>query len=262
MRTLLACALVLVGLGVAADTPQSDPELDPHANWTTVLGRWVDAQGFVDYDGLLADRAMFDEYVGWLAANGPMSTPAAFPDRESQLAYYINGYNALVFEGVLSRGPERKSVWRGLISGWAFFRGMDVRLDGAVTNLQTIEDVLIREGFGDPRIHAALNCASVSCSRLQQEAFLPATLESQLDAAMGEFVRDHVRYDAAKSTAHLSKIFDWFEDDFLEFEARKGSEAPSLIDYVNRYRGADEQIPPTATVRFMDYDKGINAQQR
>lgn len=258
----LAAACLLCSL-----VAQADQGVDAyHAKWTTVLEAYVDETGFVDYDGLLADRGTFDEYVAWLDATGPRTHPRRFEGRATQLAFYINAYNALVFEGVLARGPERKSVWRGLISGWAFFRGMDVRLDGEVTNLQTIEDVLIREGFADPRIHAALNCASVSCPRLPREAFQPATLEAQLDTAMREFVRDHVRFEAESGTesgtAYLSKIFDWFEEDFLAFEQAMGHPGPALINYVNRYRGADAQIPAGARVRFMDYDKGINAQPR
>ena len=80
--------------------------------------------------------------------------------------------------------------------------------------------------------------------------------------AMAEFVADFVDVDAAKKTVHMSKSFDWFDSDFLELE-RAQSDAPkrpNLIDYVNRYRGEDEQIPRTFKVRFLPYDKGLNRQ--
>ena len=246
---------------VASFASATDKRESPHNLWTGVLERFVDDTGFVDYDGLIENRAGFDVYLGWLQANGPQSTPEAFVTRQQALAYYINAYNALVFEGVLARGPERKSVWLGLISGWTFFRSMEVAFDGGVSNLQTLEDVQIREGFRDPRIHAALNCASVSCPRLPRAAFLPDRLDDQLDAAMTEFVRDHVRYSGGGG-AHLSKIFDWFEDDFIEFERDAGNTSPNLLDYVNRHRSANAQIPEGTRVRFLDYDKGINSQRR
>ena len=261
MRTLLAAVLLFVALGwigVAAAVQQTSP----HNLWTDVLVRFVDEMGLVDYDRLLANRDDFDVYIGWLRTNGPKSTPEAFPTRNHKLAYYLNAYNALVFKGVLSRGPERSSVWRGLVSGRTFFRGMEITFDGEFTNLQTLEDVLIRDGFKDPRIHAALNCASVSCPRLPRSAFLPEDLDVRLDAVMTEFVRDHVQYVAGEDTARLSKIFDWFRDDFLEFELGAGNANPDLLDYVNRYRAVDARIPKGTRVRFLDYDKGINAQRR
>ena len=260
MRALVLVFGLLTGIAAGAAGPDTAPR-SPHDLWTGVLGRYVDDSGFVDYDGLLANRADFDVYLGWLQANGPRSTPEAFPTQPHQLAYWINAYNALVIEGVLARGPERKSVWRGLISGWAFFRSMEISFDGTVSNLQSLEDELIREGFKDPRIHAAVNCASVSCPRLPRMAFVAEDLDARLDAAMTEFVRDHVVYTGG-GTAQLSKIFDWFEDDFLDYERGAGNANPDLLDYVNRFRAPDAQIPGDTRVRFLNYDKGINAQQR
>ena len=229
-----------------------------------VLSQVVDAHGFVDYEALLADRAGFDRYVELIENTGPSTDPSKFPDSDSALAFYINAYNALVFKGVLDRGPERTSVWSGLISGYTFFRRIKVKIDGQVTNLQTIEDVLMRESFADPRVHAALNCASVSCPRLPRTAFTAADLDTQLNMAMREFVNEvqNVRIDQSKRTVYLSRIFDWFEDDFLEFEERSGATAPSILNYINRFRTRGQEIPGKYKVRYLDYDKGINHQRR
>ena len=235
-----------------------------HATCTPVLSQVVDARGFVDYDALLADRTGFDRYVEFIENTGPATDPSKFPDSDSKLAFYINSYNALVFKGVLDRGPERTSVWNGSISGYNFFQRMKVKIDGQVTNLQAIEDVMIRESFADPRVHAALNCASVSCPRLPQTAFTAADLDTQLNVAMREFVNEiqNVRIDKSIRTVYLSRIFDWCEDDFLEFEERSGANAQSLLNYINRFRAQGQEIPGKYKVRYLDYDKGINHQRR
>ena len=79
---------------------------------------------------------------------------------------------------------------------------------------------------------------------------------------MTEFVESdrHLRVVQASRTAYLSKIFDWFSKDFLNYEKRQGNVSPSLIDYVNRYRGERSKISRDLKVRFLEYDKGINAQ--
>ncbi len=72
------------------------------------LEAFVDDKGFVDYDGLRDDRRLSIDSWRRCETKGPQSTPELFPDREDQLAYYINAYNALVFEGVLGLGPGRR----------------------------------------------------------------------------------------------------------------------------------------------------------
>ena len=259
-RTLRGILFLLaLGLGLTA----SAAEPFAHDDWAHVLEVRVDEQGLVDYAGLAGDREALDRYVERIHREGPKSTPGAFPDREYELAYYINAYNALVFAGVLDRGVDTESVWSGgLISGYRFFVGMKVRVDGSKTNLRKLENEIIREGYEDPRIHAALNCASIGCPRLPREPFLADTLDAQLDQAIREFVSDprHVRLDRSGKTVWISKIFDWFEEDFIHFERAQGNEDPSLIDYINRYRATGEQVPAGYAVEILDYDKGLNRQ--
>lgn len=232
-----------------------------HRSWQNVLETYVDVDGYVDYQILASDRAALDDYLSIIKSVGPQSSPDQFPSEDHRLAYYINAYNALVFEGVLSRGPESKSVWRGLISGLNFFVRMDVMIDGRETNLRNLENDIIRDGFKDPRIHAALNCASVSCPRLPQYVFTPESLQQQLDDAIREFVNSplNVRPETEKRVVYLSEIFDWFDDDFLEFEKANGNASPSLIDYINRYRADGMEIDSGYDIRFIKYNKGINS---
>ena len=103
----------------------------------------------------------------------------------------------------------------------------------------------------------------MGCPRLPREAFTADRLDEQLDAAMREFVADprHVRVDEAGGIVHLSRIFDWFENDFIELEERSGNDNPMLLDYINRYREADSKISLELKIKFLKYDKGINSQK-
>ena len=149
---------------------------------------------------------------------------------------------------------------RGLIPGYGFFVGRKFRLDGRSINLRNLENKIVRARYGDARAHAALNCASVGCPRLPTTAFEPGRLERELDSAMAEFVasEQNVRIDEAKRTVFLSKIFDWYREDFLADEREAGNAKPNLIDYVNRFRGEAPPIPREYKVRFLEYDKRLN----
>lgn len=256
--------LALIALSWTAGAALGDDAVNPfsHDDWTAVLAEHVDDQGMVSYKELAEDRQLLDGYLKRLSEVGPMSRPELFPSRSDSLAYYLNAYNAYTFDGVLAGGGEQKSVWGNLMAGYSFFVGTKYTIDGQRLSLKKLEDKLIREGFEDPRIHAALVCASISCPRLPQEAFTGPQLEAQLDAAMTEFTTlpQHVRVEAGAQTVHLSKIYDWYKDDFLAYERAHGATSPTVIGYINRYRPADQQIPEDYKVDIMPYDKGLNRQ--
>lgn len=269
--TLLA--IVIAGLTVwalarwakAGESRPSTPQIAStftYEDWAYVLERFVDDTGRVDYSGLRDDREALDRFLGQVCRVSPRSHPDLFASDAESLAYYVNAYNALVFEGVLELDPKAKTVWGMTGTGLGFFGLRKYEVGGEKLSLKKLEDDWIRAGFGDPRIHAALNCASLGCPRLPQEPFLPETLDEQLDAAMTEFVGDPriVELSGAESVA-LSKIFDWFRGDFLDFERAQGRPDATLVDYVNRYRLESEQVPADADVSFPQYDKRLNRQQ-
>lgn len=262
-RTIpIACSLAVVIAFAAAGAAYA--ETFSHDDWGRVLAKYVDSRGFVDYRGLAGDHATFDRYIASVRAHSPESDPGMFPTADHELAYYINAYNAWVFWGVLDRGPDIDSVWGFLGTGLSFFVGMDIELGGEETNLKAFEDDVIRARYHDPRVHAALNCASVSCPRLPREPFTGEDLDAQLDAAIHEFVTDpkHLKVDRGAKKVTMSKIFDWYSADFLGYLKSEGVAEPNLLDYVNRYRGDAGAIPRGYSVSFSDYDKGLNAQRR
>jgi hypothetical protein len=246
--------------GLGGSSRAADAATFDHQAWNGVLSRFVDEHGRVDYEALERDRGDLDRYLAQIAEIGPGSTPDRFPTQPDQLAYYVNAYNAFVFEGVLDGDPNARTVWRGVVPGYSFFVRRKFRLDGQSINLRDLENKIVRARFGDARVHAALNCASISCPRLPAIAFGPDRLERELDAAMTEFVSSegNVRVDEATRTVFLSKIFDWYREDFLSDEREAGNAEPTLLDYVNRFRGAASPIPADYSVRFLKYDKDLN----
>lgn len=259
MATQLKIFVLLASLSLA--TVASAREVFSHDDWSRVLERFVDDRGYVDYQGLARDRADLDRYLTAIEATSPKSSPQLFPDQKHELAYWINAYNALVFRGVLDRGPETESVWTGgLISGRAFFVKMPIVVGGEKLNLKTLEDDWIRAEYQDPRVHAALNCASKGCPRLPRQPFLGDELDEQLDQAMRFFVAEkrNVAVDSDGALI-LSKIFDWFENDFLDDQRRRGDE-PSIVAYINRYRASGQKLSPTRSIEYRPYDKSLNQQ--
>ena len=248
---LFSAPLVSSQSPVNSGTP-ADLRIEPwQASWNAVLARDVDATGRVDFAGLTQDHAKLDEVIKFIEAVDPVSTPSLFPTANAQLAYYIDAYNALAMHGVLEVGVPVRFDW---LSRIRFFYMRKVLMGGRSLSLYSLENDIIRPR-GDPRVHFALNCMSVSCPRLFKTAFAASDLDHQLDAAAREFVNEerNVRTDPVRQVATLSAIFKFYTKDFL-------AQSASLIDYVNRYR--TQTIPHNYQVIFADYDWTINDQSR
>jgi len=208
-----------------------------HSDWEAVLRLRVNDLGEFDYRGLADDRERFDSYLARLAKTSPASDPDLFPLKAEQIAYWVNAYNALTVEGVLRAYPLR-SV-RKLDS---FFKQRVFSVGGAVVSLDDIEHETLRKQFAEPRIHFALVCASVSCPRLAPFAFTGPKLEEQLDARARLFVSER-RNVLADGGVRLSKIFDWFQEDFAVSGGVvafiQGHGGPDLTGKKLRYRAYD-----------------------
>lgn len=184
LATSLALVAVLSSSRAGAALPA--PGAFPHAHFSAVLARFVDAQGLVDYATLARDRAELDAYTAILAATSPKRDPELFPTRQDQLAYWLNAYNAWAMTAVIDR-PGLQSVHDQLLD---FFYTTRHRLGGRKVSLYKLENGIVRKEFGDPRVHFALNCQSIGCPRLPRKAFEPASLDAELDAASAEFCAD------------------------------------------------------------------------
>ena len=250
-RALLAMPAVALPLAPGDAGAQPAYSFDVWLDrWEAILRARVDARGRIDFAGLQADPAPLAAVAGMLAQAGPRTTPGAFPDAASRMAFLLNAYNALCMHGIVQRGVPNSL---NAIDRFGFFGRTSFGLDGGQTTLKGLEDNVIRP-LGDERVHFALNCMVAACPRLPQQAFRPARLEAQLQAARVEFCDSpyHVRPQPEYGVAHLSGIFRFYTGDFVP------AKAPDLISYVNRTRQVP--VPAQYRVQFLDYDWTINRQ--
>jgi hypothetical protein len=227
--------LMAIGMAVAQSVDQApfDALLKTHVK-----------NGVVDYPGFQDDPA-FRPYLDALAK------PAVHANNGERLAYYINAYNALAIEGILE-GLSPSS----LLGQLRYFKLKDWPLDGQVISLYDLEHKVIRP-LREPRIHFAIVCASVSCPRLRSQAYSAAALERQLDEQARQFINDpsRNRFDGAMRTAYLSKIFEWFDEDF---KAASGSTQKYLAQYVADPGIARDLATDGYKVESIPYDWNLN----
>ena len=255
--------LSIVWLALAAGTGRGE-EFD-HSNWGRVLKKFVTETGRVNYAALKADSADLDDYVAQLGERSPVSHPQEFPTRNSQLAYWINAYNALVMKGVIEKWPVKSVLDIGFLPH-SFFWRKKFFVGGEKYTLNTIEKDALRRKLAEPRIHFALACASNSCPRLQRVAYTPENTERLLEEGARFFINEprNLKIEAAQDRVVVSRIFTWYRKDFENYlRARNISgNGNLLLDYVKLYanetnrRALDALRKPR--VEAFHYDWGIN----
>ena len=259
MNKVITC---IIGLLFAGFASQSRAETFDYAPLNRTLGRVVDAKGRVDYEAVKTD-ADLQAFVDQISEISPDTHPALFPSRADSLAFWINAYNACVLAGV-SKAYPIASVTE-ISPNFGFFKIHRFVVGGRRITLDHIEHEIIRPQFADPRIHAAINCAAVSCPRLLNEAFIPDKLDDQLNSVMQDMIRNpmHVQINRETGVVNLSAIFDWFSSDFTSYvQAREAGE--TVLDYVSLFLSKDEILylrnHPDLQIVFLDYDWSLNNQ--
>lgn len=171
-----------------------------------------------------------------------------------ELAYWINAYNFLMLLKVAQYWPIQ-SV-KGAIKGddsYAIFKEHSFTVAGKKRSLDEIEHQIIRPRFADPRIHAALNCASRSCPPLATIPYAPTQLDQQLNEVTRSFILDPSRQRLDHSPPILSMIFKWYADDFKN----GGGVKRWLAHYMSepmRSRFLDDSKP----LEYLNYDWSLN----
>ena len=220
------------------------PSVD-HGDWTILLQRHVSSDGQVNYKGFQDDRVELQRYLDKLSENLPGSNWS----KEEQLAYWINAYNAFTIRLILDHYPLQsiKDISDGLPminSPWdiKFFSIGGIRFD-----LNTIEHQILRRRFQEPRIHFAINCASVSCPQLRDEAYTASILEIQLEEQAHEFINDSNKNIITSTKTELSAIFNWFQSDFIH--------KSDLLTYLKIYKPS---LNTENQVTYMEYNWRLN----
>lgn len=273
-RQLLGGAVALSLSGLAVPTHAQSAGFDhQHAAWTALLRKHVrlvrgGQTTQVAYAGFKADRAALKAYLDSLSA----VSAAAFAGwtKAERQAFLTNAYNGFTVELILTRYPDLKSIkdLGSLISSpW---KPKWIALLGGKVSLDDIEHAMLRKrgDYDDPRVHFAVNCASIGCPALREEAFVAARLDAQMDEQTLRFMSDRTRnrYNAPRGRLELSKIFDWYGEDFRLGHRGIGS----LQAFAARYADQLADAPAHAAelrervraggvdIAFTDYDWALN----
>lgn len=214
-----------------------------HEQWDALLKKYVSPDGNVDYKGMKADEPRLKSYLDQLAKN----VPDASWSTNQEMAYWINAYNAFTIALILQHYPV-KSI-RDINNSKPWDEPF-ITLGEKKYSLNNIEHDVLRKKFRDPRIHAAINCASKSCPRMLNAAFTAETLEAQLTAMMKSFVNDASRNHLSPDKIEVSEIFNWYKGDFT------GN--GTLIDFLNTYSSV--RIAANAQISYLNYDWSLNEQ--
>lgn len=211
-----------------------------------------DAAGVrVDYRGLARDPRWPALLAGLAAAEAP---PAAA--RAEQLAFWINAYNALAIDVVLKAYPVASIRDAGSLLRPVWDRPAG-SVGGRTVSLGEIEHRVLRP-LGEPRIHAAIVCASISCPSLRREAFRAERLDAQLEDALRGFLADPrkgSRLEPDGRVLTLSPIFEWFAEDFDPAGGVRAYLAPRLPAASAR---ALAERGDALGLRYFDYDWELN----
>ncbi len=251
---LLSSLLLLLGLAAckAPDVTRKQADVVSHDIWDGLLKQHVSADGFVDYQGFLADSSDLHTYLNLLSDN----PPAKNWSKGDEMAYWINAYNAFTVaiivrnypvKSIKDIGPKRTIPFVNTVWDIKF-----VPIGDEMFDLNNLEHAKLRKQFHDPRIHFAVNCASYSCPPLRAEAYVGDRLDAQLDEQGQVFVNDGFRNIVQEDKLQLSKIFSWYGMDFKDKDT-------TVKDWIRKY--TQTSFKEDAEVEFIEYDWSLNEQK-
>ena len=275
MRRLVAAIALLAAANAAAQGFDHE-----HKTWTALLKKHVvlvdGGRGSqVRYAEFAKDRAALKGYLDSLSK----VTQQEFDgwSKPQQATFLINAYNGHTVEKILTRYPDIQSIWDfGRFFGNPF-KDRFFTLLGREFTLDMIEHETLRKpgAYDEPRVHFAVNCAAIGCPMLREEAYVAARLDAQLEEQARRFLSDRSRnrYNAERGRLEVSKIFDWFKEDWTSgYRGIDGKTPPirSHAQYFARYaalladraehrKTIEDQKAP---IQFLDYDWTLNDVKR
>lgn len=209
-----------------------------HENWSAFLQDYVSETGRVDYSALAKNPESLYKYTKQIEAT---QFNNSWSDNE-KLAFWINAYNAFTIQLIVENYPINSI--KDIQKPWD---KKFISLSGMKMSLNHIEHEILRK-MDEPRIHFAIVCASESCPKLQNKAFVADMLEVQLTNATKEFLNDNSKNRITENELELSKIFKWFSKDFKQ--------DGNLIDFLNQY--SELEISQDAKIKYLDYSWELN----
>lgn len=215
-----------------------------HAPFNELLKKHVSSSGNVNYKGFIADKRQLETYLGSLSKEWPLDKWS----KNEQLSFWINAYNAFTIKAIIDHYPVKSITHIKVPSAENVWKATFFSIGGKKTSLDQIENKILRVEFDEPRMHFAINCASISCPVLRNEAYRADRLDVQLTEQTERFFKDSTKNQISSTSPALSSIFDWFKSDFTKHG--------TLIDFINRY--STTKISNSAKISYMEYNWNLN----
>jgi hypothetical protein len=264
-RSLAVLALVLLACSSEAPVAQAQASASgepDYSQWNRILKAYYDPAKGLDYKALKAkDSAALQALRQQLA-----KVNVGALNRKEQLAYWINVYNINTVGTIVENYPvdSIRDISTDPVIRLNVFKKERVPFGGAKISLNDVENDKIRAGFKDPRIHFAINCAAKSCPPIRTEAYVGGRVDAQLDDQARRFLNGPLgarfKNDDGKVTVNVTKIMDWFGDDFDDWGGGKAA-------FVRKYVPADKQqlidkAGSKISFKYDDYDWDLNDWKR
>jgi hypothetical protein len=258
LSALVRTATRWLGFVAAAATLAVSPALAlDHGRWNDLLAAHItpgaDGVNRFDYAGLKANPAAMANLEAYIAE--VEATRISALTRDEQFAAWANLYNALTVRLMVSRWPVRSIMnIRPTLVSIGPWKMPITTIEGRRMSLDDIEHATLRQQWQEPRVHYAVNCASIGCPNLQAEAFTAANLERMLDAGARAYV-NHPRgvRIVRPGQVRVSNIYNWFKEDF-------GGNPAGILAHLRQYAGPELSANlEGARIVGYDYDWAVNA---
>lgn len=279
LAALLASSLLFdgdeKGRSFAETSEKNEAAAFSYDDYAAVL-KHVDEKGLVDYRKLKEEPQPLRNFQKALSQLSHKSYESW--SKDEKLAFWINVYNGLTLAAIVDHYPIKSSLLKSLAFPKNSIRQIDgvwekltFNVMGRKVTLNHIEHEILRKEFKRPEIHMSLVCAALSCPTFRNEPFRAEILESQFENQARQFVSHSLKFkiDRAKKMVYLSKIFEWFGQDFIErFLPESGftdhdPKQRASLHYVSLHvsdADADYLQNQTFRVKYLDYDWTLNEQ--
>lgn len=236
-----------------------------YEDYATTLAEHVDEEGLVDYEALQQDREALDRFNATLAAV-PADIYEGWSESE-KIAFLVNAYNSFTLQAIIDQKPIKSSI-RNITGVWEITK---YEIAGDKKTLNNIEHDVLRKDFNEPRIHAALVCAAMSCPILRTEPYTGEKLDAQLEDQVKIWLADPetgFKIDRENNQVFLSKIFDWFGEDWeasyaAEDKFSGNDKERAVLNFISNYVGPEDKSyleKGDYEVKYLNYDWGLNKQ--
>lgn len=258
MKKMTNLTLVLLGLLIAVAVPAGAAAPPDYKAWGDLLTKYYDPAKGMNYKALKEqDKATLDTLRHQMA-----TVEVQALTRPDQLAYWINLYNISVVGIVVDNYPIKsiKDLSTDPLVRLNIFRKPLVDTKRGKVSLNDIENEKIREGFKDPRIHFAINCAAKSCPPIRTEPYVGSKVTQQLDDQTRKFLNGpngiRIEKRGGGITLYTTKIMDWFKEDFAKWG---GGQEGFIIPHVSPDKRKEiEAAANQVDLKFDEYSWDLN----